>query len=164
MADQLLPFEKLVTRVHRHPMVLLAQLLAPLGMVLVVLAVDYLNRALIPQDVMLLVTLAVIALAGLWVIGAWVGWTSKSFTLTNQRVILNEGIFTRTTKVIPLERVQDVSTRQTMFGRIFDYGLVAIDATGTTERMENMPNPNRFRDQVFVQVRREPKPTQEPAS
>src|ERR687888_45909 len=70
-----------------------------------------------------------------------------------QRVLLSYGVFSRTSKVIPIDRVQDVSTQQSLLGRALGYGRVEIDAAGSAgaEGLDHMPDPNGFRDEVFVQ-------------
>jgi membrane protein YdbS with pleckstrin-like domain len=54
--------------------------------------------------------------------------------------------------VIPLDRVQDVSTRQTPFGQFLDYGSVEIDTAGAiaNELFTYASHPEMLRDQVFV--------------
>jgi membrane protein YdbS with pleckstrin-like domain len=96
-----------------------------------------------------LVVLVVLAAVGTYV---WANWQAAMLTVTDQRVILEEGIVIRTTKVIPLDRVQDVSTRQGPFGRFFDYGSVEIDTAGAiaNELFTYAAHPEMLRDQVFV--------------
>jgi len=67
-------------------------------------------------------------------------------------VILEEGVFTRDSKVIALDRVQDVTTRQSLLGRILRYGIVEIDAAGArgAEMFEYCRSPELLRDQVFM--------------
>src|SRR5262249_33404993 len=73
-------------------------------------------------------------------------------TVTDQRVILEQGIFVRTTKVIPLDRVQDVSTTQRLVGRILDYGSVEIDTAGAipNELFTYAAPPEMLRDPAFL--------------
>ena len=87
---------------------------------------------------------------------AWIQWTANSFTLTDQRVILDAGFFNRSSKVIALDRVQDVSTRQGIPARLLGYGTVEIDSAGPSgaEVLDHVPGPHHFRDQVFVQAER----------
>lgn len=82
----------------------------------------------------------------------WLNWQAAMLTVTDQRVIMEEGIVIRTSKVIPLDRVQDVSTRQNLFGRFFDYGSVEIDTAGAiaNELFTYAAHPEMLRDQVFV--------------
>jgi uncharacterized membrane protein YdbT with pleckstrin-like domain len=82
----------------------------------------------------------------------WLNWQAAQLTVTDQRVILEEGIIVRISKVIPLDRVQDVSTRQNLLGRILDYGSVEIDTAGAipNELFNHAAHPEMLRDQVFV--------------
>jgi uncharacterized membrane protein YdbT with pleckstrin-like domain len=146
----LLPGENLVVTVHRHWIVLARSLLLPALSVVAVLALTV--AVSLPPEVRLLVTLAGLAVAGLWMIVGWVRWSSTSLTVTDHRVVLESGILSRESKVIPLDRIQDVSTRQSLSGRLFGYGTVEIDAAGPTgsELLDHVPDPHQLRDQVFA--------------
>ena len=147
--------ETLVHSAHRHWLVLVKDLLFPAALVILVLVVDTAVGAL-NRDVKAVLTIGALAVAGLWIIVTWWQWASASFTITDQRVLLMSGVISRTTKVIALDRVQDVSTRQTVLGRIFGYGTVEIDAAGASgaEVLDHVPAPSDFRDEVFVQAER----------
>jgi uncharacterized membrane protein YdbT with pleckstrin-like domain len=146
----LLPDETLVVTVHRLWIVLARYLFLPALLGLAVLAVVVLVS--LPGDVRVLITLAGLAVAGLWMIAGWVRWSSMSLTVTDHRVLLESGILSRESKVIPLDRVQDVSTRQSLFGRVFGFGTVEIDAAGPTgaEILDHVSDPHQLRDQVFA--------------
>jgi len=92
----------------------------------------------------------------LWLIVVWIRWQSTSYTLTDQRIIIETGVFGRSSKIIPIDRVQDCTTKQTLIGRIFGFGRVEVDAAGAqgAEVLNPLPNPGQFRDQVFVQSER----------
>lgn len=154
MTQSLLPGETLVAQLHRHWIVLVRAVVLPILLLVVVLAADFLLREVIPRDFKLVVGLAAAALAGAWLIVAWVRWTGTSITLTDQRVVLASGIFSRQTKVIPLNRIQDVTTRQNVAGRMLNYGTVEIDAAGASgaEVIDHLPAPNQVRDEVFMQT------------
>ena len=150
MPRYLLPGENLVVTVHRHWILLARSLLLPALLVVAVLA--FTAAVSLPGEVRLLVTLAGLAVAGLWMIVEWVRWSSTSLTVTDHRVVLESGILSRESKVIPLDRIQDVSTRQSLAGRLFGYGTVEIDAAGPTgsELLDHVPDPDQLRDQVFA--------------
>ena len=101
-------------------------------------------------------TLGVVALAILWVIVVWIRWRSVTYTLTDQRITIQSGVFSRQEKIIPIDRVQDCTTRQSLLGRIIGYGRVEVDAAGAqgAEILDHLPKPGDFRDQVFVQSER----------
>jgi uncharacterized membrane protein YdbT with pleckstrin-like domain len=146
----LLRGENLVVTVHRHWIVLAKSLLLPALVVVVVIAATVVLP--LSADVRVLIALLGLALAGLWTIFGWVRWASISLTVTDHRVLMESGILSRESKVIPLDRVQDVSTRQSLAGRLFGYGTVEIDAAGPTgsELLDHVPRPHELRDQVFA--------------
>jgi len=158
MRTQLLTGERLaLPPLRRHWILLVRNLASPvLAAALSVGLVDVVARGLLPPDVRLLLTLAVAVPFGLAIIAVWLRWEGDSLTVTDQRVVLQEGVFGRTTRVIPLVRVQDVSTVQTVLGRILDYGTVEIDAAGASgaERFAYVSGPVRVRDQVSALVAR----------
>jgi uncharacterized membrane protein YdbT with pleckstrin-like domain len=158
MATRLLTSERLLLPPLRRHWILLLRGLAPplLAAALGLAVLDVLARGLLPADLRLVLTLAIGAAVGLAAIGVWLRWEGDSLTVTDQRVVLEEGVLRRTSTVIPLDRVQDVSTVQTLLGRILDYGTVEIDAAGASgaERFEFVSGPLRVRDQVSVLIHR----------
>ncbi|TME15537.1 MAG: PH domain-containing protein [Chloroflexi bacterium] len=153
MTKDLMPGETLVLKSHQHWAVLLAPLLIPLVLVVAAVLVDYFATGL-NRDYKIIGTLLVVAILGLWLIVLWVRWRSRSFMVTDRRVILEEGVFSRSSKVIALDRVQDIATRQSLLGRLFGFGHIEIDSAGAAgaEVLEALPKPQRFRDEVFVRA------------
>src|SRR5262245_16415729 len=107
MRTHLLTGERLaVPPLRRHWILLVRNLASPaLAAVLAVGFVDVVARGLLPADVRLLLTLAVAAPFGLSVIAVWLRWEGDSLTVTDQRVVLVEGVLHRTTRVVLLNRV-----------------------------------------------------------
>src|SRR5712692_6756863 len=155
MAKDLLPGENLVMLDHPHWIVVVKSVLAPVFLLLVVVIADLTilgpGSFYIPK-LRTILTLAVLALALLWLIVVYVRWQSISYTLTDQRIKIESGVFGRQTKTIPIDRIQDCSTKQSLFGRMLGYGRVEVDAAGAqgAEVLDHLPNPRVFRDQVFV--------------
>jgi uncharacterized membrane protein YdbT with pleckstrin-like domain len=79
------------------------------------------------------VILAVAALVILvWVLAPFVRWLTSTYTVTNRRLIFQTGIFTRSGRVIPLNRINDVSFEKNLNDRIFGCGtLIVRDASET---------------------------------
>jgi uncharacterized membrane protein YdbT with pleckstrin-like domain len=149
MANELMPGETLVLKEHQHWIVMVKPLLLPIAIVVLVALLDAFQA--IPRDYRILSTLAAVALLGLWLIVVWVRWNSRSFTITDRRVILDTGVLSRASKVIALDRVQDISTNQSLLGRMLGYGRIEIDSAGAAgaEVLSGLPHPQRFRDEVF---------------
>ena len=154
--SNLLPGENLILEDHPHWVVLIKSILFPVVLVVIVLIADFTvfgpNSFYVPH-LRTLLSLAVLALALLWLIVVWIRWQSTAYTLTDQRIKIETGVFGRQEKVIPIDRVQDCTTRVSVMGRMLGYGRVEIDAAGAqgAEVLNHLPNPGTFRDQVFMQ-------------
>ncbi len=157
MPSELLPGENLILRAHQHWVVVVKSLLIPIVLLVIVGIVDLTVKSgtNIPHFRTIL-TLVAIAIAGLWFIVVWIRWQSTAYTLTDQRIKIEAGVFGRSSKIIPIDRIQDCTTKQTLVGRMLGYGRVEVDAAGAqgAEVLDHLPNPGTFRDQVFVQSER----------
>ena len=157
MARDLLPGEKLIIKTHQHWVVLIKQILIPVILVILVLIADFtfLYDNYVPH-LRTILSLGVIALALLWLIVVWIRWQATAYTLTDQRIRIESGVFNRTSKIIAIDRVQDCTTKQPLIGRLMGYGLVEVDSAGDQgpEVLSHLPNPERWRDEVFVQSER----------
>jgi len=157
--SNLLPGESLVLKAHPHWITIIRTLIVPAALVIVVLWADFTilldnyNSWNLPVHFRTFLTLAVVAFAVLWLIVVWIRWQSTAYTLTDQRIKIETGVFGRQEKVIPIDRVQDCTTKQSVLGRMLGYGRVEVDAAGAqgAEVLDHLPNPGTFRDQVFVQ-------------
>ncbi|MGH7761318.1 MAG: PH domain-containing protein [Candidatus Dormibacteraceae bacterium] len=154
--SNLLPGENLILEDHPHWVVLIKSILFPVVLVVIVLIADFTvfgaNNFYVPH-LRTILSLGVLALALLWLIVVWIRWRSTAYTLTDQRIKIETGVFGRQEKVIPIDRVQDCTTRVSVMGRMLGYGRVEIDAAGAqgAEVLNHLPNPGTFRDQVFMQ-------------
>jgi uncharacterized membrane protein YdbT with pleckstrin-like domain len=157
--SNLLPGENLILKAHPHWITLIRTLIIPVVLVLLVVWADFTilrdnyNTWNLPLHFRTYLTLGVVALALLWLIVVWIRWRSTTYTLTDQRIKIETGVFGRQEKIIPIDRVQDCTTRQSVFGRMLGYGRVEVDAAGAqgAEILDHLPSPGTFRDQVFVQ-------------
>jgi uncharacterized membrane protein YdbT with pleckstrin-like domain len=156
MTSQLLPGENLVLKDHPHWIVVVKSLVVPIILLIVAAVIDITVTNSGIANFQLFVGLAAVAIAGLWLIVVWIRWQSTSYTLTDQRIKIETGVFGRQSKMIPIDRVQDCTTKQSLVGRMLGYGRVEVDAAGAqgAEVLDHLPNPGVFRDQVFVQSER----------
>src|SRR5205823_9841167 len=155
--SKLLPGENLILKDHPHWITVVKSLVVTVVLLVVTIVADL---TLLGPDygfyvprLRTFLTIGVVALALLWVIVVWIRWQSITYTLTDQRITIQAGVFSRQEKIIPIDRVQDCTTRQSLVGRILGYGRVEIDAAGAqgAEILDHLPKPGDFRDQVFVQ-------------
>jgi uncharacterized membrane protein YdbT with pleckstrin-like domain len=151
MAGELLPGENLVVRLHQHWIFVAKSLIVPAVLLLIVAIADLtlIKKTGVPHF-RTIVSLVAVAIAGLWAIIVWIRWQSVTYTLTDQRIKIETGVFGRQSKMIPIDRVQDCTTRQSVFGRMLGYGRVEVDAAGAqgAEILNHLPNPGSFRDQA----------------
>lgn len=67
----------------------------------------------------------------LWLtVWPWIVWRTKHYVFTNERVILQYGIFHRERRDIPLHRVNDHTMNQTLVDRMFGCGTLVIESAG----------------------------------
>ncbi|HKB17896.1 MAG TPA: PH domain-containing protein [Candidatus Dormibacteraeota bacterium] len=153
--SKLLPGENLVLKDHPHWITLIKSLVVPVVLVIVVAVADFTllgpDNFYVPK-LRTYLTLGVIALAIVWLVVVWIRWQSITYTLTDQRIKIETGVFGRQEKIIPIDRVQDCTTKQSVIGRILGYGRVEVDAAGAqgAEILDHLPKPGDFRDQVFT--------------
>ena len=154
MAGELLPGENLILKLHQHWIFVAKSLMIPVALLLLVAVADFVIGP--GHGIRTPLTLGIVAIAILWLIVVWIRWRSIVYTLTDQRIKLESGVFSRSEKIIPIDRIQDCTTRQSLVGRILGYGRVEVDAAGAqgAEVLEHLPKPGVFRDHVFVQSER----------
>jgi len=68
----------------------------------------------------------------------FVVWRSTHFVFTNERVLLREGVFNRQQRDIPLTRVNDVSSNQSLLDRLLGCGKLTVESAG--ERGQSILN------------------------
>jgi membrane protein YdbS with pleckstrin-like domain len=56
----------------------------------------------------------------------WIRWFTWTYTLTNKRIVEQKGILTRTGRVIPLSRINDVAFEKNLNDRILGCGTLII--------------------------------------
>jgi uncharacterized membrane protein YdbT with pleckstrin-like domain len=84
---------------------------------------------------------------------AWfIRWTTE-IAVTDKRIIFKRGFIRRHTAEMSIDKVTTVDVTQSIWGRIFDYGLVEIHAAGGVGAMEHLDlvaNPIALRNAIEV--------------
>lgn len=60
----------------------------------------------------------------------WLRWIMTSYVVTNERVLIREGVLTRSGRDIPLVRINDVSFHHTIAERLIGSGTLTIESAG----------------------------------
>lgn len=85
---------------------------------------------------------------------AWWKWLlvkTTRFTLTDQRIIVTKGVFSKTTNETELYRVRDTSIEEPFFYRLFGVGNIVVYSTDTAEgqlHFNAFPKPHWIKDQI----------------
>jgi uncharacterized membrane protein YdbT with pleckstrin-like domain len=72
------------------------------------------------------------------------------YTLTNERLIKESGIFSKSTDEIELFRIKDTKVKSTFFQRLVGYGDIQIISTDITDNflIENIPDAMSKREKI----------------
>lgn len=127
--DQLLANgERVLLTAHRHPLFMVTNVAPLLFLTLILWGLSFAAWNFIPTvggyvGLALLIgsfiPLVVAAYRFLW-------WRMERYIITSYRIIQIEGIVNRRTFDSALEKVNDVETDQSVFGRMFNYGSISI--------------------------------------
>jgi uncharacterized membrane protein YdbT with pleckstrin-like domain len=150
--NDLLPGERILARSCRHWVVLLR----PIATTVLAGAVVIVILALLPiaGELRLLLMLGAL-LVGLGVINLYYwGWRAHEYVLTDQRVILNEGIVSKFSRSIAIDRIQDLTTFQGLWGRTWGFGDIELESAGRegAEMLSTVPRPQQLRNAIFGQI------------
>ena len=137
--DSLTSDEHVVLHLHPH----WAAMIAPAFWTFVGAAAVIAGAIFLPGEVWANVVLVVIGAVAL-VLFLWLAfwpfivWRSTHFVFTNERVLLREGVFNRQQRDIPLTRVNDVSSSQSLLDRVLGCGKLTVESAG--ERGQSVLN------------------------
>lgn len=71
---------------------------------------------------------------------------TNEFVITNKRIVIKKGWFSRSTFEINLNKIETVNVDQSIWGRIFGFGTITIVGTGGThEIFDSIRKPLEFR-------------------
>jgi uncharacterized membrane protein YdbT with pleckstrin-like domain len=84
---------------------------------------------------------------------AYLTYKSSEFGITNKRVLVKVGVFSRRSIEILLSKVEGIGVNQGILGKALDYGTIVVSGTGgTKEPFKNIANPFESRKQVQEQI------------
>ena len=88
---------------------------------------------------------------------AWLRRNLIEMVCTNKRVVRRTGIINVTTEELNRERIESVEMRQSIFGRIFNYGDILFSGTGTSKLVFHFINQPRLMKRIIDSVINAPK-------
>ena len=80
-----------------------------------------------------------------------------SYTLTDAKIAIDEGLISHTTRNVPLRTIQDVTVTATVPQRLLGFGNLIIENAGETDSkiiLKNINSPKKYADVLLKQMRR----------
>ncbi len=102
-----------------------------------------------------IVTVVVALVTVVWALLETIRW---KYTITNRRVFVRHGLVSVQEQTARLERVQDVTLRQSLFDRMFGVGRLDIDTAGSEGgalEFKALTEPTEVREILDAAVRQE---------
>lgn len=84
----------------------------------------------------------------------WLVWRTTHYVFTNERVLLQAGVFSRDRRDIPLARVNDHSMSQTFVERMLGCGTLTIESAGERgqSQLTDIPGVERVQTTLYELV------------
>ena len=83
---------------------------------------------------------------------ATIKFTHVELAVTNKRVVGKIGVFNTKSLDAPLNKVQNTSVTQKMFGKIFNYGTVKINTAAGEYQFDAIKNAEAFKGMLMAQI------------
>jgi uncharacterized membrane protein YdbT with pleckstrin-like domain len=74
------------------------------------------------------------------------------YVVTNKRVILKSGLFSRDALELMLSKCEGLRINQSIMGLIFGFGTILVTTGGATNQFNFVANPMKFRNEVNRQI------------
>ncbi|MEV4757636.1 PH domain-containing protein [Micromonospora sp. NPDC049559] len=153
--DVLTADEHVVLHLHPH----WKALVRPIAVLVVAIAAIVAGFVLLPENAAATVALyaiAAVALVGVVWLGLWpfLVWRTTHYLFTNERVVLQQGVFSRDRRDIPLGRVNDHTMNQRFFERMLGCGTLVIESAGERgqSRLTDIPNVEKVQTTLYELV------------
>lgn len=85
-------------------------------------------------------------------IASWLKRNLIEMVCTNKRVVRRTGIINITTEELNRERIESVEMRQSIFGRLFNYGDILFSGTGTSKLVFHFINQPKLMKRIIDAV------------
>jgi uncharacterized membrane protein YdbT with pleckstrin-like domain len=83
---------------------------------------------------------------------AFARYLSAEFVITNKRLLMKEGLIHHHALEVSINKVHRVHIKQSLLGRILNYGLLDFNGAGGKEPFHNVPRPFVFRQKLREQT------------
>lgn len=106
------------------------------------------------HDAVLIAALVLVLVALARFVRRYARWATTNMVLTSDRLILRAGVFAKTGREIPLERINDLTYRQRLFERLIGAGDLLVESAGERgqETLRMVPNPMQVQQAIYKQM------------
>ena len=91
-------------------------------------------------------------LLGIWAVGDYLEFKSRSIVLSNKAVYIRRGVISRQKSEIPLSQVSSINSDTGTFGTFFNYNTISITCSNRTYKMKAMEDASELKS-AFVKIR-----------
>jgi len=83
-------------------------------------------------------------------------WATTFFVLSNERLIFRTGVLTKRGVELPIDRIDNINFRQSLFERIIGAGDLLIESAGESgqSRFSNVRKPEAIQNEIYRQIDR----------
>jgi uncharacterized membrane protein YdbT with pleckstrin-like domain len=108
----------------------------------------------VAHDPVLIASLVLVLVALARFVARYARWATTNMVLTTDRLILRAGVFAKTGREIPLERINDLTYRQRLFERLIGAGDLLVESAGERgqQRLRMVPRPMRVQQAIYNQM------------
>jgi len=140
--SSLVPGERILYRAHLHWITFLPAAIVFVLFTILAIAVEASQND--PTLAFVLFLIGTLPLAGVYI-----RYRCSEFAVTDKRVLIKTGLIKRHTLETLLNKVENISVEQGLWGRVLDYGTIQVTGTGSTkETFAMISKPLEFRKQV----------------
>jgi len=101
----------------------------------------------------ILLSFGAFIIAILHAISSFIVYVTSEYAVTDKRVLMKIGLIRRNSLEIFLDKIESIHVRQSVPGRILNFGSIVISGTGGSKDPFNyIPRPLHFRRQVQEQI------------
>ncbi len=147
-------YESVVEDLHPHWIFLSGPVFAALGAIVLTVVAAVVDTHGLLRTVTVWGSLALLVVAVLALLVRYLKWVTTNFVITSDRLIFRQGVFAKSGIEIPLERVNNVSLRQTFLGRLVKTGSLMIESGGEDgqQQFSHIREPERIQNEIHAQI------------
>ncbi len=156
--DALTDQEEVVLHLHPHA----KAAVRPVLVLTVLLAALIVSWVMLPNDRGGLIGVLVVAGFALYLgvrhgIAPLVVWRTTHYVITDERILLQDGLVTRERRDLPLARVNDHALTQSLLDRLFGCGTLVVDSIGDQAAvLHSIPHAHRVQTLLYELIEQAP--------